>query len=148
MDPEQRGQHRDEKQDEKQGEKEQEKHQEKGRSLDEKYKRNPVRMLSLAALIIWLGISLLLQQNIDAIGSGDRGWGLFFWGWAVIVFVEVFARLAIPKWRRPVVGSFVWGAIMVGIGFGLWFGKWEIIGPVVLIAIGVAILLGRLIPRR
>ena len=32
--------------------------------------------------------------------------------------------------------------------FGLWFGNWEIIGPVVIIAVGVGILISRLAPRR
>jgi hypothetical protein len=66
----------------------------------------------------------------------------------VIIFVEAFLRLAVPKWRRSVVGSFIWGAIWAGVGFGLWFGNWEIIGPVVIIAIGVGILVSRLAPRR
>ena len=47
---------------EKQDEKENEKQQEKGQSLDEKYKRNPLGILSLAFIIIWLGVSLLLMN--------------------------------------------------------------------------------------
>ncbi len=147
MEPEWRGPRRDEKADEKQNEKEQEKQQEKGKSLDEKYKRNPLGIVSLGVFVVWLGVTLLLQ-NIDAIGSGQRGWAVFFWGGAVIILVETFARLAVPKWRRPVIGSFIWGAVWVGIGFGLWFGNWEIIGPAVIIAVGLSILIGRLVPRR
>ena len=148
MDPQQRGHYHDEKHDEKHGEKEQEKQQEKSRGVDEKYKRNPLGLLSLGVLIVWLGVSLLIQQNVSSIGSGDKGWAVFFWGGAVIIFGEIVARLAVPKWRRSVVGSFIWGAIWVGIGFGLWFQNWTIIGPLVLIAVGVAILYGRLVPRR
>jgi hypothetical protein len=142
-----RGPHRDEKQDEKQGEKEQEKKQEKGRGMDEKYRRNPLGFVTFALLIIWLGITLLLQ-NSGVIENGDRGWALFMWGGGAVILVEAIARLAIPRYRRPVMGGFVWGAIWLGVGFGLWFDRWEVIGPLVIIAIGVAILVGRLVPRR
>ncbi len=143
MDP---GQH-DYRRGEKHGEKEQEKQQEKGRGFDEKHRRNPLGLLSLGILVIWLGVFILLQQNVDAFAN-DKGWGVFFWGGGAIVFLEILARLVVPKWRRSVIGSFVWGAVWLGIGFGLWFDNWAIIGPLVLIAAGLAILLGRLVPRR
>lgn len=138
---------RPEKQDEKQHEKEQEKQQEKGRNLDEKYRRNPLEIFSWALLLIWLGVILLLQ-NTDVIVDTARGWAIFAWGGGVIVFGEVLLRLMVPKWRRPVMGSFIWGAIWVGVGFGLWYGEWAVIGPIVIIAVGVALLLGRLVVRR
>jgi hypothetical protein len=145
MTPEQDGQNRGEKEDEKQREKEQEKKQEKG--FDEKYKRNPLGVLSFGVLVVWLGVTLLLQST-DVIGNGDRGWAIFAWGGGVIIFVEAFLRLAVPAWRRPLIGSFVWGAVWAGVGFGLWYGNWEVIWPIVIIAVGVAILAGRLVPRR
>ena len=145
--PPQRPPRRDEKQDEKQGEKEQEKKQEKGQGLDEKYRRNPLGFVTFAVLIIWLGVTLLLQ-NAGVIENGDHGWAIFFWGGGAIILAGALLRLIVPRFRRPVVGSFVWGAIWVGVGFGLWYGKWEVIGPIVIIAIGVAILAGRLVPRR
>ena len=132
---------------EKQDEKEQEKKQEKGGGLDEKYRRDPLGFVSWALLIIWLGVTLLLQ-NLDVIEENDRGWAIFAWGGGVIIFAEALLRLAVPRLRRSVVGSFIWGAIWVGVGFGLWYDKWEIIGPIVIIAVGVAILAGRLLPRR
>ena len=147
MTPEESGQNRGEKQDEKQQEKEQEKKQEKGQGLDEKYRRNPLGFVSFAVLIIWLGVILLLQ-NADVIADNDRGWAIFLWGGGVIILLGAFIRLLVPAWRRPVVGTFIWGAIWIGAGFGLRYDKWEIIGPIVIIAIGVAILVGRLAPRR
>jgi hypothetical protein len=130
---------------EKQDEKENEKQQEKGQSLDEKYRRNPLGLLSLAFLIVWLGVMLLLM-NTDVIDD-EKGWAVFAWGGAVIIFAEAFIRLAVPKWRRSVMGSFIWGAVWAGVGFGLWFDRWEVIGPLVVIAIGLGLILGRLIPR-
>jgi len=138
---------RPEKQDEKQQEKDAEKQQEKGRNLDEKYRRNPLAVLSWAFLLIWLGVMLLLM-NADVIKEDDKGWAVFAWGGGVIVLVEAITRLLVPQWRRPVMGSFIWGAIWLGVGFGLWYGSWEIIGPIVIIAIGVGILAGRLVTRR
>lgn len=132
---------------EKEDEKEREKRQEKGGGLDEKYRRNPVGFAAWALVIIWLGITLLLR-NIDVIDDSDQGWALFFWGGGAIFIIEALVRLLVPRWRRPIVGSFVWGAIWVGIGFGLWYGRWAAIGPIVIIAVGVGILAGRLIPRR
>jgi hypothetical protein len=142
-----RGPHRDEKQDEKQDEKEQEKKQEKGQGMDEKYRRNPLGLVTFALLVIWLGITLLLQ-NSGVIENGNRGWALFMWGAGALILLEAIVRLAVPRFRRSVMGGFVWGAIWVGVGFGLWFDRWEMIGPIVIIAIGVAILAGRLVPRR
>jgi hypothetical protein len=151
VDPEQGdqlpGNKQDEKQDEKHNEKEQEKQQEKGRGMDEKYRRNPLGFVSFALIIIWLGVTLLLQ-NTDVIQDSARGWAVFVWGGGIIIFAEAFIRLAVPRWRRSVVGSFIWGAIWIGVGFGLWYDRWEVIGPIVVIAIGVAILIGRLVPRR
>ena len=140
-------QHHREKQDEKQQEKGQEKKPEKGRNLDEKYRRNPLGFVSWAVLIIWFGVTLLLQ-NLDVFSDDEQGWAVFFWGGAVIIFAEALLRLAVPRWRRSVIGSCIWGAIWAGVGFGLWFGNWEIIGPVVIIAIGVGVLVSRLAPRR
>ena len=133
--------------DEKQNEKEQEKKQEKGQGLDEKYHRNPLGFVTFALLVIWLGVTLLLQ-NSGVIENNDRGWALFAWGGGALILLEAIVRLVVPRFRRPVMGGFVWGAIWVGVGFGLWFDRWEVIGPIVIIAVGVAILAGRLVPRR
>ncbi len=134
-------------QNEKQDEKEREKKQEKGGGLDEKYRRDPLSYVSWALLIIWLGVTLLLQ-NLDVVGDGAKGWAIFAWGGGVLIFGEAVVRLLVPRWRRSVMGPFIWGAVWVGVGFGLWFSKWEIIGPVIIIAVGLALLAGRLVPRR
>jgi hypothetical protein len=146
-DPNRGGQYPNEKQDEKQGEKEQEKRQEKGQGLDEKYRRNPLGFVAWVLIIIWLGVTLLLQ-NTDVIADNDRGWAVFVWGAGVVFLTEALLRVAVPRWRHPVRGNFVLGAVLVGVGFGLYYDKWEVIGPIVIIAVGVAILVGRLMPRR
>lgn len=135
-------------------EKDQEKQQEKGQGLDEKYRRDPLGFVAFAILIIWLGVFLLLQNQelISYRGPRDSGndkeWAIFAWGAAAIWFVEILLRLGVPRWRRPLSGSFVWCVIAAAIGAGLWTQNWEIIGPIAIIAVGVGILVGRLVPRR
>ena len=117
--------------------------------MDEKYHRNPLGFVSWALIIIWLGVILLLQ-NIEAfdVSSDDNWWGVFAWGVGVIIIAEALLRLTMPRWRHGITGSLIWGAIAIGVGFGLWFGNWEVIGPIVVIAVGVGILLSRILPRR
>ena len=111
--------------DQKHDEKHDEKHQEKG--VDEKYRRNPVGALSFAVLLVWLGVVLLLQ-NANVITVSDHVWAIFFWGGGVLIILVAVVRAAVPRFRRPVIGGFVWGAIWLGVGFGLWFDRWEVIG--------------------
>lgn len=153
MEPEQRDPDREyrpgERRDEKQDEKEREKKKEKGGGLDEKYRRDPLNFVTWALLVIWLGVDLLLQNtDVGPFAKDSQGWAIFAWGGGVLILGEALIRLVVPRWRRSVLGSFIWGAIWVGVGFGLWFDEWEIIGPIVIIAIGVGILAGRLFPRR
>jgi hypothetical protein len=128
-------------------EKGQEKQEEKGQGLDEKYRRDPVGFVAFALLIIWLGVFLLLQ-NQNILADDNKGWAIFAWGAAGIFLVAILVRLAAPRWRQPLGGAFVPTVIAVGVGFGLWTDDWAIIGPIVLIAVGIAIVVGRLVPRR
>jgi hypothetical protein len=128
-------------------EKGQEKQQEKGQGLDEKYRRDPAGFVAFAFVIIWLGVFLLLR-NQGVISDDDRGWAVFAWGVAAIFIIEILVRLLVPRWRQPLGGSFIPLVIAVGVGFGLWTDDWEIVGPIAVIAVGVAILAGRLVPRR
>ena len=147
MDPGENNQNRGDSRHEKQ-EKGQEKEQEKGQGLDEKYRRNPLGFVTFALLIIWLGVFLLLQRR-GILADDWKGWAIFAWGGGGLAFIEALIRLNVPRWRQPVIGGFVGAAIWTGVGFVCWQGgDWEIIGPIVIIAIGVAILAGRLMPRR
>jgi hypothetical protein len=53
----------------------------------------------------------------------------------------------VPAYRRPVTGSLIFGVILLGIGLGEVVG-WVVIGPLVLIAIGVGVLLRGLLGGR
>lgn len=129
-------------------EKGQEKQEEKGRGPDEKYERNPLGFLFFAFALFWLGVYLLLR-NRHVLPDTDQSWAYLVWGLAALGALEIVIRLMVPRWRRPITGTFLWAVIWAGVGVGLWTGDdWEIIGPIVLIAAAVALVLGRLVPRR
>ena len=144
----------DEKQ-EKFDEKELEKQEEKSadeKSYEEKYRRDPLGAIIWAVILIWVGVVLLaknmgyLEQlglqldfadlpfNIPFVGDS---WSLIFLGIAVIVFIEIIIRLLIPDYRRPLMGSVIFLIVCIGLAFG----SWDLIWPLILIAVGASILL-------
>jgi len=138
-------------------EKEMQKREEKSpeeKSWDEKWQRDPVNAVVWAAIFIWAGLVLLavnlgylnwLQQlaspesGVEFVG-GTGAWSLIFLGAGVIVFLGVVARLLLPEYRRPLTGNLIFAVILVGIGLGNLFG-WDVIWPLILIAIGLSIVL-------
>ncbi|MFP3975341.1 MAG: LiaF transmembrane domain-containing protein [Dehalococcoidia bacterium] len=120
-------------------EKEHEKQDEKeGKNWEEKWQRDPIRIGTWAAILIWIGLALLLG-NLDLLG-GARSWSTVFIGIGVILLANAAIRFLIPEHRQPIAGIIIAGAIFLGIGLG-GLVSWSIIGPVILIAIGLAMLL-------
>jgi hypothetical protein len=131
-------------------EKGQEKQEEKGKGPDEKYEKNPLGFMVFAIDLFWLGVYLLLR-NRHVFADTNQSWAYLFWGVAGLGAVEMVIRLMVPRWRKAITGTFVGTAVLAGVGFGFWTNNhndWEIIAPVVIIAVAVAMVLGRLIPRR
>ena len=122
---------------------EKEEKEEKGRgdSWDEKWRRDPVDAASWAAIFIWGGL-VLLAENMGLLIRFERleAWSIIFIGAGLIVLLGVVVRLLVPAYRRPVTGSLIFGVILLGIGLGEVVG-WVAIGPLILIAIGVSVLL-------
>jgi uncharacterized membrane protein len=52
----------------------------------------------------------------------------------------VAVRLIVPAYRRPIIGSLIFGVILLGIGLGE-LTRWDVVGALILIAIGVGVLL-------
>ena len=142
-----------EKQDEKEEEKRQETQEKEEKSWDEKWRRDPLGAIIWALILIWAGFVFLADNMGFLAGLRDLGlrrevsglaalapWDLIFLGAGVIVLVEVAVRLAVPEYRRPVSGTLIFAAVLIGIGLSNLLG-WGLIWPLVLIAIGVAILL-------
>jgi hypothetical protein len=132
---------------------------------EEKWQRDPVGAVIGAAFLIWIGV-VLLASNLNymsvftdlldrlSIRSYElpfdfpffsvRTLQVFFLGAGVILLAEIVVRLLLPSYRRQMVGPFI-GAVAF---FALGLGHWSIVGPLVLIAVGVSILLGGFLRRR
>jgi len=140
-----------EKYDEKELEKQEEKSTEE-KNYEEKYRRDPLGAIVWAVILIWVGIVLLAENlgYLEQLGLrlnfadlpfkvpfvGDS-WSLIFLGIAVILIVEIVIRLLIPDYRRPLMGTVIFLIACIGLAFG----SWELIWPLILIAIGASILL-------
>jgi len=124
-------------------EKNQDEKSEKGRddSWDEKWRRDPVEAAVWAFVLIWAGIVWLLSNTgtlENIFGEKVEWWAVGFLGAGLIVLLGVGARLVVPAWRRPVIGSLILGLIFIGIALGQITGGWVVVGPLVLIGIGIA----------
>ena len=114
---------------------------------DEKWRRDPVDAAMWAIILIWAGIVLLLG-NMGVFDGLEQieAWSIGFLGAGVIVLLTAGFRLVVPAYRRPVGGNLIFAAILFGIGLGNIVG-WIVIGPLVLIFIGLGILVTGLLRR-
>jgi len=124
---------------------EKEEKEEKGR--DEKWQRDPVASVTWAAVLIWVGLVLLADnQGLMAQYEWWNAWAVGFVGAGVIVLLQVLVRLSIPEYRWGVTGGLIFGFILLGIGLGMIVG-WSMVWPLLLVAIGIAIIV-RVFTRR
>jgi len=121
-------------------EKEEKNEKSEGESWDEKWRRDPVEAAIWACALIWAGVAWLLS-NIgfwdSLLGDGQDVWPIVFLGAGLIFLFGVLVRLVVPAYRRPITGSLIFGFILLGIGLGGITDGWVIIGPLILIAIGI-----------
>lgn len=73
-----------------------------------------------------------------------NGWAIALAGGGIIYIVAGVIRALMLELRHKMVGAFIFGFVMLAVGWGAWGWVWV----VVLIAIAVAILAGALRPRR
>ncbi len=137
---------------EKERDEEEKRHEKDEKARGEKWSRDPLSAIVWAAILVWAGLVLLADnlgmfQNITIGGEQLEAWSVIFVGAGLIVLLEVLIRLVMPAYRRAVTGSFIFAIILLGIGLGGIIG-WGVFWPLILIAIGVAILIGGLFPRR
>jgi serine/threonine protein kinase len=114
------------------------------RQAEKRRQQRQVETASLGAAIIWAGL-VLIADTLGLIGLS--AWSLIFTGAGLIVLLQVLISLLGSAYRRPMIGSIVLGAILLGIGLGDLV-AWGCVGPVVLIIIGVFYLLSVLLRRR
>jgi hypothetical protein len=154
---------RDEKVEEKEEEKVQEKEEEK---IEEKGSQDPLNAVIFALILIWAGV-ILLAHNLGYLDQfkslldwlplgglnlpwekipffGLTAWRLFFLGAGALVLIEVVIRLIVPEYRRRVFGSIIGAIVLIAVGLG----GWNLIWPLVLIAVGAAILLRGVLGRK
>ena len=149
----------DEKELEKREEKEEKSREEK--SWDEKWRRDPVSAIIWAILFMWAGV-VLLADNLDmlepwlnnlaqstgiAFLAEMEAWEVILVGGGLIVLVEVIVRLCLPQYRRAVGGTIFFAILLLSIGLGNLIG-WEVVGPLIFIALGLSILMRGLIGRK
>jgi hypothetical protein len=106
-----------------------------------------------ALIFIWAGLVMLadtlgmlsrMQVRVSDMPGpwrqlGLDAWPLIFLGAGVLIGVEIVLRLIVPAFRRPVAGSVLIAVLFIGLGLGS-LTNWILIWPVLLIALGVAML--------
>ncbi|MBC8447332.1 MAG: hypothetical protein H8D78_06245 [Chloroflexi bacterium] len=125
---------KDEKEEEKQHEKE-----EKPRDMAEKWRQDPLSAIVWAAVLIVGGLALILD-NLDVPVFRGNGWSIALLCAGLIVGLEAVVRLLMPEYRRPIRGTLILAAVLVGLGLSGWIG-WGVTWALVIIAIGVSMLL-------
>ncbi len=132
--------------------------------LDEKddrwEKHDPLSSIIWALILIWAGLVFLASnlgwldivqsklQGIELISlSGFNAWTLIFIGAGLLIFLEAIIRTFVPAYHSTTGKNFFLAAIFLGIGLGSIFG-WQLIWPVILIAVGISALVSALIQKR
>jgi hypothetical protein len=143
----------DERFDEKEMEKREEKQDEKVRSRSDK-----VSAVIWALILIWGGV-LLLAYNMGLLDrlrlplgalpwempfAPGQTWRLFFLGVGLLLVIETIVRLLLPEYRKPIMGSIIGAIIFLSLGLG----DLSVLWPLILVAIGVAIVIGAVTGRR
>ncbi len=122
-----------------------------GESWDEKWRRDPVDAAGWAMIFIWAGL-VLLADNLDFFGIGGfESWPWILVGAGVIMLLGVVVRLVVPAYRRPIMGSVIFGAILLGVGLTQiprLEDQWPLVLAVVLIVIGAGALLRGVFQQR
>jgi hypothetical protein len=126
-------------------EEKEEKHEEKSR--EEKWRRDPLGGMVWASILIWAGL-VLLADNLKLLARFERleAWAIILIGAGLILLLEVAVRLLVPAYRRAVTGTLILGLVLIGAGLGDLL-TWNVIGPVILIVLGVFILFRVMIRR-
>ncbi len=107
---------------------------------EEKWQRDPINMITWAAVFIWAGLVLLAETMSIMQTHWWNAWAVIFVGAGVIVILGAIIRLRMPTHRRLAGGNLIFGLILLGIGLGGLIG-WGMVWPLALIAFGLLILL-------
>ncbi len=118
----------------------------------QRYERDRISAITWAFILIWAGLVFLASNTgymerfsfaLPGLPDGLRGlstWSMIFLGAGFILLLEVVARIIFPQTRRNFLGSLILAVVFIGIGMGQYF-SWSVIGPIILIALGLSFLL-------
>ena len=132
------------------GEKEEKQEKGNGEGWEEKWRRDPIEAAVWALVLIWAGLAWLASNTgiwDSILGEGADAWPIVFLGAGLIVLGGVAVRLLVPAYRRPLTGGLIFGVILLGIGLAGLTDGWVVIGPLILIAIGVGAILAYFLRR-
>ena len=144
---------------EKEGQEEKEREKREEKTVEEKWHRDPLGAIIFGIILIWAGLVFLAESMgwLKGISLGGllpgmevtqpEAWTIVLIGAGVILLIEIVVRLVVPAYRRPIGGTLVLAVILIGIGLGNIF-TWEVVWPLIVIAIGLAVLLGGFWRRR
>jgi hypothetical protein len=139
---------------EKEHEKEEKEYEKQGgasgeKDWEEKWRTDPVRAAGWAAILIWVGVALLLENlgTWRQLGLPGDAWPMILLGAGIIVLGQVVVRLTVAEYRRPITGSLIIGLLLVAAGLGELVNV-DITGPLILIAIGLILLFSGIFRRR
>jgi hypothetical protein len=71
----------------------------------------------------------------------ENAWSYIFLGAGLLFLLEILLRILMPTYRRPVRGRIILAFVALAIGLGGLVG-WELTWPFVIIAVGLAIIVG------
>jgi cation transport ATPase len=127
-----------------------EKEEEKNREKEEKWRRDRGNALVWAGVLIWIAL-VVIEATQGYAGLEDETWwetwAAAFVGVGAIVLLGTFARMLMPEYRRPVMGSLIMGFVFLGVGLGELTDEWELIGPIVLIGAALSIVFRAFVRR-
>ncbi len=138
---------------EKEGQEEKEREKREEKTVEEKWRRDPLGAIIFGIVLIWAGLVFLAETMglLKGISLGGllpgmevtqpETWTIILIGAGVIVLIEAAIRVAVPAYRRPIAGTIIFGVILIGIGLGNIF-SWDVVWPLIVIGIGLAVLLG------
>ena len=74
-------------------------------------------------------------------------WSFILIGAGILILIESLIRVTVPAYRRPVTGSVIFGGLLIAGGLGGAV-NWTLLGPIILIGIGLILLLQSLLRRQ
>jgi fatty acid desaturase len=98
--------------------------------------------------IIWGLIIIFAGLTFAAVNLGmypwltwENVWSVIFIAAGLLFVLEVIIRILMPTYRRPIRGRIILAFVALAIGLGGLIG-WEVTWPLIIIAVGLAIVIG------